>query len=565
MFKNTYKWAMAATVAVMLASCAQEETPFYDTIITNGVIYDGLGGAPYEGDIALKDGKIAAIGDIGTAVSSTYIDAEGKAITPGFINMLSWSVDSIIEDGRSMGDIMQGVTLEVFGEGHTYGPMSDEYKAEAQATQDDIKYEITWNSFGGWLEFMENRGVSPNVASFVGATTVRINHIGYEDRAPTPEELALMEQEVRVSMEEGAIGVGSSLIYAPAFYAKTDEIIALNKAASPYGGMYISHMRSEGSQFLEAIEELITISREANVPAEIYHLKAAGQENWHKMDQAIAMVEAARAEGLEITADMYTYVAGATGLDAYMPPWVQEGGYDAWAERLKDPETRAKLVIEMSTPTNEWENLGLSASPEGMLLLGFKNPDLKKYIGRTLADVAAERGMTPQETAMNLVIEDGTRVGTAYFLMSEENITKQLKLPWLSFGSDEASMAPEGVFMNNSSHPRAYGNFSRLLAKYVRDENIIPLEDAIRKLSHLPATNMKLHERGSLQVGYYADVLVFDPNVVQDHATFAVPHQLSTGMSHVFVNGVQVLNNGEHTGATPGQFVRGPGWTGWNN
>ncbi|MGY8985716.1 MAG: N-acyl-D-amino-acid deacylase family protein [Sphingomonadales bacterium] len=563
MFKVIMKLVLVILFSSILVSCSEEETQIYDTVIINGVIFDGLGGEPYEGGIAIKDGKIAAIGDVVTSASSNVINADGKAITPGFINMLSWSVNSIIEDGRSMGDIMQGVTLEVFGEGNTGGPLSPKQKAEIQADQNDIKYEITWDSFGGWLEYMEAKGVATNVASFVGATTIRINHIGYENRAPTPEELALMEQEVRNSMEEGAIGVGSSLIYAPAFYAKTRELIALNKAASPYGGMYISHIRSEGSQFLEAIDELITIAREANVPAEIYHLKAGGKENWYKMDQAIAMVEAARSEGLGITADMYTYVAGATGLDAYMPPWVQEGGFKDWATRLKDPEIRAKLVVEMNTPTNEWENLGLSSGPEGMLLLGFKNPDLKKYIGKTLSEVAAERGMSPQETAMDLVIEDGTRVGTAYFLMSEENIAKQIKLPWLSFGSDGSSMAPEGVFIKNSTHPRSYGNFTRLLAKYVRDEKIIPLKEAIRKLSHLPATNMKLRERGSLQVGYYADVLVFDPADVQDHATFQEPHQLSTGMSHVFVNGVQVVYDGLHTGATPGQFVRGPGWTGW--
>lgn len=444
------------------------------------------------------------------------------------------------------------------------GPLNDAMKQQMVEEQGDIQFDVAWTTLGEYLDHLVERGVSTNVASFVGATTVRVHEVGYEDRPPTADELARMQELVRQGMREGALGVGSSLIYAPAFYAGTDELVALAAAAGEYDGMYISHMRSEGNRLLEAVDEVIEIARRAGVPAEIYHLKAAGQSNWGKLDQAIAKVEAARAEGLAITADMYTYTAGATGLDAAMPPWVQEGGHDAWAERLRDPAIRARVAEEMRTPTDEWENLLLAAgSPDRVLLVGFKQDSLKYLTGRTLAEVAEMRGTSPEETAMDLVVQDDSRVGTIYFIMSEENVRKKIRQPWVSFDSDAASLAPEGAFLESNPHPRAYGNFARLLGKYVRDEQVIPLEEAIRRLTLLPATNLKLRRRGALRQGFYADVIVFDPATIQGHATFEQPHQYATGMVHVFVNGTQVLRNGEHTGATPGRVVRGPGWTGW--
>jgi N-acyl-D-amino-acid deacylase len=434
-------------------------------------------------------------------------------------------------------------------------------KEELVDRQADIEFEVTWTTLGEYLEHLVERGVSPNVASYVGATSVRIHTLGYEDRPPTPAELEEMESLVRAAMEEGALGVGSSLIYAPAFYADTDELIALVRAAGEYGGRYISHVRNEGNQLLEAVDELITIARETGVPAEIYHLKAAGRENWGKLDSVAARVEAARREGLQITADMYTYTAGATGLDAAMPPWVQEGGYDAWAERLADPATRARVVREMQTPTDEWENLMLAAgSSENVLLAGFKSDSLKYLTGRTLAEVAALRGTSPEETAIDLVIQDGSRVETVYFIMSEDNVRKKIALPWVSFCSDAGSLAPEGPFLSSNPHPRAYGSFARLLGRYVRDEGVITLQEAIRKLTSLPAENLGIAQRGAVQPGYFADLAIFDPLTIRDHATFAEPHQLATGMVHVFVNGVRVLADGEHTGALPGRVIRGPGW-----
>jgi N-acyl-D-amino-acid deacylase len=436
-------------------------------------------------------------------------------------------------------------------------------KAVEKAQQGDIKFDIVWTTLGEYLEYLEGKGVAVNIASFVGATTVRIHELGNEDRAPTPQELERMRAHVRRAMEEGALGVGSSLIYAPAFYAKTDELIALAQEAGKYGGMYISHMRSEGNQLLEAVDELIAIARSANVPAEIYHLKAAGAQNWAKMDSVIAKVNAARAQGLRITADMYTYTAGATGLDAAMPPWVQEGGLQAWKRRLQDPATRARVQREMTTPTNAWESLYLLAgSPEKVILVAFKQDSLKYLTGKSLAEVARTRGKSPEETAMDLVVLDDSRVGTVYFLMSEDNVKKQVGLPWVSFGSDAEALAPEGVFLKSNPHPRAYGNFARVLGKYARDEQAVTLQDAIRKLTALPAANLKLKKRGELKPGYFADVVVFDPIQIRDHATFEQPHQYATGMVHVFVNGTQVLRDGDHTGALPGRVVRGPGWTG---
>ncbi len=535
----------------------------YDMLILDGIIYDGRGGSPFAADVAISGTKIVALGDLAGASATTVIDAAGLAVAPGFINMLSWAPESLLIDGRSQGDIRQGVTLEVFGEGNSFGPVNEAMKRQMRARQVDYEYEITWNTLGEYLEHLARRGVSPNVASFVGATTVRVHQLGYADRRPDEVELSAMRGLVREAMEEGALGIGSSLIYAPAFYAHTDELIALAKVVGEYDGMYISHMRSEGNRLLESLDELITIAREADVAAEIYHLKMSGQENWDKFDEVVAVVEAARAEGLAITADMYTYPAGSTGLDAAMPPWVQEGGYSTWAERLRDPAIRARVIAEMTARSDDWENLLRQAGAEGALLVKFRNPQLRKYIGRTLADVAAERGTSPQETALDLVVEDGSRVGVVYFLMSEENVARGVALPWVSFGSDAGSFATEGVFLNQSTHPRAYGNFARVIGKYVRVEKVISLAEAVRKLSGLPAANLKLRERGLLLEGFYADVVVFDPAAVQDHATLDDPHRYATGVQHVLVNGELVLRDGEHTGALPGQVVRGPGWTGW--
>jgi len=550
---------LLCTALLVVAQDKPEKT--YDLIIRNGTIYDGSGKPPVRGDVAIRGDVIVAVGKLPVgAKAKTEIDADGLAVAPGFINMLSWATESLIYDGRSQSDIRQGVTLEVMGEGESMGPLNDQMKKIMVEQQADIKFDIKWTTLGEYLDYLVARGISANVASFIGATTVRIHELGYADRPPTPAELARMKALVRQAMQEGALGVGSSLIYAPAFYARTDELIELCKAAAPYGGMYISHMRSEGNRLLEAVDELIEISRKAGVPAEIYHLKAAGKQNWPKMDAVIEKVEKARAQGLKITADMYTYPAGATGLDAAMPPWVQEGGLEAWRKRLQDPAIRARVAKEMTTPTDQWENLFLAAGPDGVLLAGFKSEALKPLTGKTLAEVARMRGKSPEETAMDLVVEDDSRVGTIYFLMSEENIRKQIRLPWVSFGSDAASQAPEGPFLKSNPHPRAYGTFARLLGRYTRDEKLIPLEAAIRRLTSLPATNLKIQKRGWLRPGYYADVVVFDPAKVQDHATFEKPQQFSTGVVHVFVNGTLVLKDGQHTGATPGRVVRGPGY-----
>ena len=555
-------FVIAATACVSTAPVV--EGPAYDVVIRGGTVYDGTGAPGVRADVAIAGDRVAAVGDLSAAGGRMEVDAEGMAVAPGFINMLSWATESLIEDGRSQSDIRQGVTLEVFGEGSSMGPLSDSMKALSRSQQGDIRYEIEWTTLGEYLEYLERRGVAPNVASFIGATTVRVHELGYDDRAPTTAELDRMRGLVRQAMEEGALGVGSSLIYAPAFYAGTDELIAFAREAGRYGGMYISHMRSEGNALLEAVDELITIAREADVPAEIYHLKAAGSENWDKLDRVIEKVEAARAEGLRITTDMYTYTAGATGLDAAMPPWVQEGGLQEWRRRLQDPETRARVLEEMRTPTDEWESLYLLAGdPERVLLVGFKQDSLKYLTGKTLAEVAGTRGTSPEEAAMDLVVADDSRVGTVYFLMSEDNVRKQVRLPWMSFGSDAGSLATEGVFLRSNPHPRAYGNFARLLGRYVRDEGLIPLEEAIRRLTSLPAGNLGIRERGELREGSYADVVVFDPTRVNDHATFEEPHRYATGVRDVWVNGERVLADGEHTGAVPGRVVRGRGWTGW--
>lgn len=532
----------------------------FDVIIRGGTVYDGTGSKGVRADVGITGDQIAAIGNLSKASAKTVVDATGMAVAPGFINMLSWSTESLIVDGRSQGELRQGVTTQIMGEGWSMGPLNEQMKRQMKEDQGDLKFDVEWTTLAEYLKYLERRGVSQNVASYIGATTIRINVIGLEDKQPTPEQMEKMRELVRQEMEAGALGIGTSLIYAPAFYAKTEEIIEMCKVASKYKGKYISHMRSEGNRFIEAVEELIRIAREANIPAEIYHLKAAGKDNWPKMDKVIAMVEKARREGLKITADMYTYPAGSTGLDATMPPWVLDGGYEALFKRLQDTETRKKIHKEVITPTDEWENMYLSSgSPDRILLVEFKSEKLKPLTGKTLAEVAKMRGKDPVETIMDLVLEDRSRIGTVYFMMSEENIKKQIRLPWVSFGSDAGSLATEGDFLKSSTHPRAYGNFARLLGKYVREEKVIPLEEAIRRLSGLPATNLGLDRRGFLKKGMFADVVVFDPATIADRATFENPHQYSVGVKHVFVNGVQVLKDGEHTNAKPGRALWGPG------
>ena len=544
---------------VLFFSCSQG--PKVDVVIQNGILYDGTGSAPFLGTVAIKGDKIVYVGPPKFFQANQIINATNKSVSPGFINMLSWGVDSLIEDGKSQSDIRQGVTLEVFGEGMSWGPINDSLKAYMKKNQGDIQYDITWTTLGDYLQFLEDKGVSVNVASFLGATTLRINAVGYEDRAPNVEELKLMKDLVHQGMKEGAMGIGSSLIYAPAFYSSTEELIEICKVAADYGGMYISHMRSEGNKLLESLDELLTIANEAGIPAEIYHLKQSGKTNWGKLDRVIQKIDSARAKGLKITTNMYTYTAGATGLDASMPPWVQEGGLEQWILRLKDPQIRKRVINEMQTDTDEWENLMRAAeSPDKLILVGFKNDSLKYLTGKTLTEVAKIKGKSPEETAIDLVIQDGSRVGTVYFLMNEENIKRQIQLPYMSFGSDAGSMAPEGVFLKNSTHPRAFGNFARLLGKYVRDQQIIPMEEAIYKLSGLPASNLKIKERGLLKENYFADVVVFDPKSIHDFATFENPMQYAKGVEHVWVNGAHVLENGTHTGAFGGRFVKGPGY-----
>ena len=546
-----------ALVLPLLAACSRP--PAYDVVIRHGTIYDGTGAAGRVADLAIRDDRIAAVGDLSSDHGRDEVDATGLAVAPGFINMLSHSETSLIADGRAQGTIRQGVTLEVFGES-SMGPLTEQMKHDQMERQGDIKFDISWNTLGGYLDHLVARGVSTNVASFVSAATVRANEVGLDNRAPTPAELDRMRELVQVAMDEGAMGLTTALIYIPGVFSTTDELVELAKVASASGGMYISHMRSEGNRLLEAIDETLTIARQAKIRAEIYHLKASGESNWKKLDRAISKVETARKEGLEITADMYNYTAGSTGLDAAMPPWVQEGGYAAWAKRLQDRAVRERVRREMTTQQDVWENLLLAAGGEGTLLVGFKNEALRIYAGKTLAEVARLRRKSIQDTAMDLVVEDGSRVQVVYFLMSEDNVKRQIALPWVSFGSDASSMSPDGVFIKTSTHPRAYGNFARLLGKYVRDEHVIPMEEAIRKLTSFPAATLRLKDRGRLQKGYFADVVVFDPKTIADHSTYEKPHQYATGVKHVWVNGGQVLKDGEHTGQKPGRVVRGPGY-----
>jgi N-acyl-D-amino-acid deacylase len=566
MYKFSFKQAVIAVLIVsiswLLASCS--ETSKYDTIIRHGVVIDGSGTPGIVADIGIRNDRIAAIGNLDDSQGEQEINADGLVVAPGFINMLSWSVESLIKDGRGLSDIAQGVTLEVFGEGWSMGPLSDTPETRAMLKRflgDDID-ELPWTTLGSYLEYLENKGISPNVASFVGATTLRIHEVGFEDRPPTPTELENMRELTRQAMEEGAMGFGSSLIYPPAFFASTEELVELAKVVGEYDGMYISHMRSEGNRIEQSIEELITIAREGGISAEIYHLKMAGKQNWGKLPVVVKMIEDARAEGLDITTDMYTYIAGGTSLSACFPPWASDGGEAALLERLKDPETRTRIIEAMRSDADDWENLYFGAGPGGVLLSSIDEESLSHYTGRTIEEIAAEREADPEETVADLVLESGNTIGAVFFLMSEENVRQQIKLPWMSFGSDAAAVAPEGDVIRQGAHPRAYGNFARLLGRYVRDEQVISLEEAVYKLTSLPAGNLKIEDRGLLANGYFADVVVFDPDSIADHATFAEPHQLSTGVRHVFVNGEQVLRDGEHTGALPGRVVRGPGYKG---
>ncbi|MDR3386474.1 MAG: D-aminoacylase [Rudaea sp.] len=550
-------------MVLTLVACQVRDVPSsgsFDLIIRHGSVYDGSGAPPVRTDIGVRGQRIAAVGDLTSAHAAHEVDAQGMAVAPGFVNMLSWAPDSLYIDGRSLSDLKQGVTLEIFGEGESLGPLTDEIRKADLATQGDLKHPIDWTTLGEGLDALAKRGVSPNIASFVGAATVREHELGYVNRAPTPEELQRMQDLVRQAMREGALGVGSALIYAPGVYARTDELIALARAAGEFHGTYISHMRSEGDRLLESLDELIRITQAGRVHGEVYHFKAAGESNWPKMRQAIAKIDAARAAGVDVSANMYTYTAGATGLDAAMPPWVQEGGLDQWAKRLQDPAVRARVAREMRT-RGDWENLLLAAGkPENVLLVAFDKPELKPLTGKTLAEVARLRGKSPEETAMDLVVEDHSRIGTVYFLMSDDNVKLGLTQPWVALDSDEGSYAPEGAFLKFQPHPRAYGNFARFLGHYVREEQVTTLADAIRRLSALPAHNLKLRDRGELKVGDFADIVIFDPATIADHATYDHPQQFATGMRDVFVNGTQVLKGGEHTGAAPGQVVRGPGY-----
>lgn len=544
------------------AACAPVDAD-YDVIIRGGTVYDGLGNEPVVTDIGINGDRIAAIGPLTEATARINVDASNKVVAPGFINMLSWATESLIHDGRALSDIAQGVTLEVMGEGFSMGPLSESMKTDLVARQGDIKYDVNWTTLGEYLDYLEDKGISVNIASYVGATSLRIHEVGYDNRAATDTELENMRELVREAMREGALGVGSSLIYAPANFANTEELIGLVSAAAEFGGAYISHIRSEGNRLEEGVQELIKIASMTGAPAEIYHLKASGKENWHKLLNVFEMVETARSIGLDITADMYTYPAGATGLDAAMPLWVQEGGHDAWIERLRDPLVRARLIDEMNKPADDWENFLHAAGADGILLLEFKNEALKPLTGKTLAEVAFERGVSAAEAAIDLVIEDDSRVGAAYFLMSEDNVKRKIRRPWISFGSDAAAIAPEGDFLKSNPHPRAYGTFARVLGRYSRDEALLSMAEAIRRMTSLPAYNISIRDRGELTEGYFADIVVLNPRKISDNATFDEPHQLATGVEHVFVNGVHVLRNGDHTGAKPGRVVRGPGWVGW--
>ena len=558
--KKSLAFVLSTAAGVLISAAPPAD---YSFLIRGGTIYDGSGEAPYVGDVALKGDKIVYVGPHAPGRAARTVDATGKAVSPGFINMLSWANESLIADGRGMSDTAQGVTLEVMGEGDSMGPLNPEMKRLELKRQGDIKYPIRWTTLGQYLEFLQRKGITPNVTSFVGATTVRVHELGEKDVDPTPAQLKRMRALVRQGMKEGAVGVGSSLIYAPANFAETPELIALTSEAAKCGGMYISHMRDEGPKLLDAIDELVEISRQSGAPAEIYHYKQSGKDNWNKIDAAIQRVEAARKSGLRITADMYTYPASSTGFDAAFPLWIQDGGLEAWVKRLKDPKTRTKAIAWMHGPQATENTKLVTDEPDKVLLVGFKTAKLKPLTGKTLGEVARQRHKPPEEAAADLIAEDGTRIQVVYFGMSEDNVRRETALPWMSFGSDADSEGPYGVFLKSSTHPRAYGNVARLLGKYVRDEKTTTLQDAVRRLTSLPATNLSIRQRGWLKPGYYADVVVFDPATIRDTATFERPQQLAKGVDDVFINGVEVWRAGKHTGAKPGRFVRGPGWTGW--
>ena len=527
--------------------------PAYDVVIRGGTIFDGSGEPGVVTDLGIRGDSIVTVGNLASARAGTVIDASGLAVAPGFINMLSWAVEALLVDGRSQSDLRQGVTLEVFGEGSSMGPVNDSMRAEALASQGDLRYPITWSTLAGYLDTLVRHGISTNVASFIGAGTVRQYVLGHDPRAPTPAELVRMQDLVRQAMRDGALGVGSSLIYEPDMHATTAELTALAAAAAEYHGMYISHIRNEDDSLFTALDEFVTIARQSGARAEIYHLKTSGARNWPKEPELLARIDSARAAGLAITADMYTYPASATGLDAIMPGWVRVGGFEAWAARLRDPASRRRLMPELH------DALVKEGGPGRVLLVAFKNDTLKPYTGKTLEEVARLRGRSAEETAMDLVPADGSRVGCIYFSMNEDNLRLQVQRPWVSFGSDEASQAPAGVFLKANPHPRAYGTFARVLAKYTRDEGLLSVAEAVRRMTGLPAENLRIRRRGRLAPGFHADVVVFDTATIQDHATFQAPQQYATGVRQVFVNGVQVIRDGDHTGATPGRVVWGPG------
>jgi N-acyl-D-amino-acid deacylase len=552
---------LCAVALPALAAAPASAADAYDVLISGGTIYDGSGAAPFTGDVALRGDRIVYVGPHAPGSARERVDASGKAVAPGFVNMLAHPEESLLIDGRALSDLRQGVTLEVLGE-DSMGPLTPEMQKLMLQRQGDIHYPVDWTTLGEYLQKLERRGIAPNIASYVGAGTVRTNVLGERDVQPTAAQLAQMRALVHQAMQEGAVGVTTALIYSPNQYAKTPELIELASEAARCGGIYSAHMRSEGDRLLEAVQETVTIARASGAPAEIYHLKVAGKRNWNKIDGLIAAIESARASGVRLTADMYVYTAGATGLDAGMPPWVQDGGLEAWIARLKDPAQRARVLADMRDPKPQWENLLAAAGPSGTLLLAFKNPKLKPLTGKTLEEVARMRGVSAQDAAIDLVIEDGSRVGVAYFLMSEENVRREVVLPWVSFDSDEQAPAPEGVFLKSNSHPRAYGNFARVLALYVRQNKDLTLQAAIRKLSALPAQTLFLPDRGTLTVGKAADIVMFDPATIQDHATFEHPAQLATGVEDVWVNGVRALRHGEATGAASGRVVHGRAWTG---
>lgn len=560
---NGYLIGSLAAALLAGASAPHLAPKTHDVLIRGGTIYDGTGGAPFVGDVVVDGDRISYVGPHKAFAAKRVIDARGEAVSPGFVNMLSGAEQSLLVDGRGESDLLQGVTLEVTGEGTSMGPLSDAMAAQEQAHQGDIKYPISWRSLGGYFDLLVHKGISPNIASMVGAATVREYVLGDDDVQPTPSQLDRMRALVRKAMLDGALGVSSALIYAPGTFAKTPELAALATEAGKCGGIYITHMRSEGDDILGALDETIDIAKASGAPAEIYHLKIAGKANWPKLDAVLSKIETARASGIRISADMYPYTAAATGFDASMPHWVLDGGLDAWIARMKDPKVRARLVGEMQNP--DYESALAFAGPDGTLLLGFKNPKLKPLAGKTLAEVAKLRGESPEDTVIDLVIEDGSRIGVAYTLMSEDNLRKEVVQPWMSFASDGAAAAPEGVFLKSMEHPRSYGTFAKILAKYVRDEKLVTLPDAIHRLSALPAANLSLKDRGLLKAGYFADVVVFDPATIQDHATYIDAQQLATGVRTVLVNGGVAVDNGKATGAPTGRAIRGRAWKGYKD